>query len=167
MANFCPNCGITVNPSETTCKSCGANLSSSERNSEYENRSNNKKWFSWSSWFIGVICGFFVSTFAYALIGVVVTRSIPEIEKAKYDARQKSCFSNQRVIQGAVEMYNMDYSTPMEKLDIPILVRNRYLKNEPTSPDPKCAYHSSGDLSKDGFVYCSFHGDVQGKLTRK
>ena len=166
MANFCPNCGTAVNSSATTCENCGENISFSERN--YANANTQKKgWFSWGSWFIGVICGFILSTFVLAIIGVLATQAIPEMEKSRYNARQKACFSNQRVIQGAVEMYNMDYPTPMEKLDIPLLVKDNYLKSAPVPPEPRCAYFSSGDLSKDGFVYCSFHGDVQGLLNRK
>ncbi len=37
-------------------------------------------------------------------------------------ARDKACFSNIRVIQGAVEMYNMDVATMMRTLDMDVLI---------------------------------------------
>ncbi len=76
-------------------------------------------------------------------------------------ARDKACYSNIRVIQGAVEMYNMDSSIMMDNLDIDILKDGRYLKEKPVLPEVSCAYFGN-DLSKDGYVYCGYHGDLQG-----
>ena len=78
---------------------------------------------------------------------------------ARQSARCKACFSNQRVIQGAVEMYNMDVATMMQQLDTKILVEGNYLKSEPSKPDTTCEYTNIGDLSGYGFVFCKYHGD--------
>ena len=80
-------------------------------------------------------------------------------------ARDKACFSNIRVILGAVEMYNMDVSTMMEELNpktLDILVKGKYLKSLPNLPEPsKCEYKSLGNLTDEGFIYCKYHGDLQ------
>ena len=63
-------------------------------------------------------------------------------------ARDKACFSNIRVIQGAVEMYNMDVDgdSMMRNLDIDILIKEKYLKSEPSHPETSCKYIAFGDL---------------------
>jgi prepilin-type N-terminal cleavage/methylation domain-containing protein len=39
------------------------------------------------------------------IIGILVAIAIPVFNSAQASARQKSCFSNQRMIEGAVEQY--------------------------------------------------------------
>ena len=80
---------------------------------------------------------------------------------ARRSARDKACFSNQRVIQGAVEMYNMDVPTMMHQLDLKILIEEKYLKSEPSKPETTCEYTNVGDLAANGFVICKYHGDVE------
>ena len=43
-----------------------------------------------------------------AIIAVLVAIAIPNFRTARMQARDKACYANMRVIQGAVEMYNMD-----------------------------------------------------------
>ena len=83
------------------------------------------------------------------------------IKRSRTSSFQKTCFSNIRVLQGAVEMYNMDHETePMKTLDIKTLVESNYLKpNSTEGPDEECEYISKDDLSKDGKVICRFHSD--------
>ena len=72
--------------------------------------------------------------------------------------------SNIRVIQGAIEMYNMDYPNKLKHLDrdaINELIKGKYLKDEPEKPDSECDLLSIGDLSKDGIIYCIYHGDLE------
>ena len=76
----------------------------------------------------------------------------------RVSVRDKACFSNQRVIQGAVEMYNMDSEVKMDNLDINLLIKGKYLM-QPTKPESSCEYSNIGDLSDDGFVFCKYHGD--------
>lgn len=78
-------------------------------------------------------------------------------------ARYKACLSNIRVIQGAVEMYNMDSPLMLKDLNensIDLLLKGNYLKSEPSKPDYSCKYSSKGDLSEDGEVYCEYHGGL-------
>ena len=79
------------------------------------------------------------------------------IKKAPYSVKTKACWSNIRVIQGAVEMYNMDMATMATTLDIPELIKGKYLTTEPMAPEKDCCYDSCGDLSNDGFVFCYRH----------
>lgn len=83
------------------------------------------------------------------------------IKRSRTPARKRACFSNIRVLQGAVEMYNMDHEkTPMKTLDIKTLEEFKYLKpNSAQGPSNECEYISSDDLSKDGEVICRFHND--------
>ena len=84
---------------------------------------------------------------------------------ARRSSRDKACFSNIRVIQGAIEMYNMDVSTMMEELNpktMDILVKEKYLKSYPTPPETsKCEYQSIGDLTDAGIIFCKYHGDIE------
>ncbi len=76
-------------------------------------------------------------------------------------SREKACYSNIRVISGAVEMYNMDVKTLMTTLDMNPLLKNNYLKPI-TTPENDCEYHSEGDLTEKGYIYCKRHGDIEG-----
>ncbi len=83
---------------------------------------------------------------------------------ARVSARPKACRSNIRVIQGAVEMYNMDISPMMEQLDIKNLINGHYLKEEPVKPEISCEYKNFGNLAEGGFVFCKYHGDLESLL---
>jgi hypothetical protein len=84
--------------------------------------------------------------------------------------RQKACYSNIRVIQGAVEMYNMDHSVMISSLDDseaqnPSLLKG-YLKGV-HHPYPKCCYQGIDLGSGDGGIWCTYHGDVDGILGKE
>ncbi|OQB44651.1 MAG: Bacterial SH3 domain protein [bacterium ADurb.Bin157] len=102
-----------------------------------------------------------------------VIRSEPIIYKVRPNAQQgkelRECLANQRVIAGAVLMYNMD--DHIEKFrsltdeDVmsasSVLILDRYLKVPPVKPSKHCHYMSSGDLSSDdddNAVFCKYHG---------
>lgn len=85
------------------------------------------------------------------------------LKKVRVEARYKSCMSNTRVLQGAVEMYNMDHSTQMDDIDeesVKILVKEKYLKEIPQGPEISCKYTVSNKLSENGIIYCKYHGGV-------
>lgn len=82
-------------------------------------------------------------------------------------ARGKACFANQRVIYGAVEMYNMDHNKACSNLidsDVTdssgTIVSGGYLKGPVTRPDANCEYRSYGNLATNGIVYCTYHGTI-------
>ncbi len=82
-------------------------------------------------------------------------------------SRQRACFSNQRVLQGAIEMYNMDNNVMLETAlpggdfgDIEtLLVREKYLKDYLEPPEEDCSYGFI-NITKDGSVFCKYHGTI-------
>lgn len=86
----------------------------------------------------------------------------------RVSARDKACFSNQRVIQGAIEMYNMDHSVMISSIEDvgtdegghlePTPNLNGYLKSV-NYPESQCRYRYNSDENKE-MVYCVYHGSV-------
>ena len=90
----------------------------------------------------------------------VFVANLPTRRSGHSDPKQRGCLRNLRLLQGAVEMYNMDNSIMMKKLNIKKLIEGKYIKEEPEKTDPSCYYFSVGDLSKDeGVIVCKIHGD--------
>lgn len=106
------------------------------------------------------------------VIGIIVilaAMAVPTSRHGNTSAREKMCFSNQRVLQGAVELYNMDVETKMRELDDEaqkILIEGKYIKAKEPWVCPETSrggkYYSIGDLTEDGFIYCSYHGNTKG-----
>lgn len=99
------------------------------------------------------------------VIGILAAMAIPNFRKAREQARDKACYANQRVLLGAVEMYNMDNKSMMTtQLDIPLLLKESYLKSDVTRPEAGCSYMVAGDLTGHGKIYCRLHGPVEGDI---
>ena len=79
------------------------------------------------------------------------------------DANKKRCFSNIRQIQNAIENYNMDNTVMMKDLDLDLLINGKYIDEE-LIDGLKCKFKNTLDLTNDGYVYCEYHGDLQGKI---
>lgn len=105
-----------------------------------------------------------------AIIAILWLMSIPNFRKGGGNPRLKSCRSNMYVINGAIEMYNMDVDEEhqLHGLDdtvFEVLQKDHYLKSIPECPEKKykgCKYLSKGDILKDGFIYCEYHGTLDG-----
>ena len=78
---------------------------------------------------------------------------------------QKECFSNQRVLNGATEMYNMDSKEIITKV-LPgadyedfenELIRGNYLKEPLIPPSDECSYGYIEEKDDVG-VFCKVHG---------
>ncbi len=69
------------------------------------------------------------------------------------------CAANLRVIQGAVEMYNMDHATMMDELDLDELVKGSYLRTKPSCNSGGKYY--GRNLTKNGVIRCPVHGDIE------
>ena len=77
-----------------------------------------------------------------------------------YPSPLKNCFARQRVLSGALEMYNMDNTKMMTTLDVEELIRGGYLKLKDIEDyRKKCVFHSDGDLTDSGTIYCEYHGN--------
>ncbi len=107
-----------------------------------------------------------------AIIAVLAAMSQPNIHHGNRAlARQKACFSNQRVLQGAIEMYNMDVPqiihTALPNGDFgdleELLVREKYLKNYLELPEEDCAYGVIDLDGSGGNVFCKRHGTTATK----
>lgn len=102
-------------------------------------------------------------------VGVFAAIAIPNFQKARLQARKSSCFANQRVLLGAIEMYNMDNTTMKASLSPEdygpggVLVMKGYLSSGLLLPEPGCAYSSVGDLTRGGSIKCAIHGGVAEK----
>ena len=73
----------------------------------------------------------------------------------------KACYGNQRVLLGAVEMYNMDHSVMTSVLDHHVALRlqsEKYLKSPVVCPES--GSYSGKDLLGSGTITCSRHGPV-------
>ena len=85
---------------------------------------------------------------------------IPNFRKGHAPSKEKGCYSNIRVLQGAVEMYNMDNEEMMTELNANILVDSKYLKSIPKGTEPECKYFTKGNLTEDGEICCKLHGGL-------
>ena len=103
--------------------------------------------------------------FIYIIINVLT--SLPGKKFAHTPSRQKACFSNIRVLIGAVDMYNMDHKIMMTKLDLNALIQENYLKKNFSGPEKECEYLTEGDLTDNGYIYCKIHGDIEGQKEKE
>ncbi|PKL44992.1 MAG: competence protein ComG [Candidatus Riflebacteria bacterium HGW-Riflebacteria-1] len=99
-----------------------------------------------------------------AIIGILAAIAIPNFRKARQQARQKACFANQRVVMGAVEMYNMDSNKMLGTYDEGKLVSGKYLKSSIVPAEKDCTLSESGDLSKEGVIQCNNHGTIESPI---
>ena len=90
------------------------------------------------------------------IILILMTLIRPQVEKSRWQARQKACYSNIRNITSAIDMYNMDNVPMMTNIDFKKLVENKYLNIEPKCPETgtSSAYIAIGNLSTNGEISC-------------
>lgn len=91
--------------------------------------------------------------------------AVPNFRKAREQARGKACLANQRVLMGAIEMYNMDHpNNPITELDEHVmedLIQGKYLKAPIVMAEQSCCFASVGQLDQDGFIICAEHGSPE------
>ena len=100
---------------------------------------------------------------AFCIILFLSCNTIYAYTASRSYARYKSCLSIQRVLQGAIEMYNMDSSSYFEKLDedgMKKLEDGKYIKKIPVGPELSCKYLYTKEYSENGDVYCEYHGGI-------
>lgn len=104
-----------------------------------------------------------------SIVAILAYNAESNIPRARRDdPTQKDCFSKQRILQGAVEMYNMDNSimidTALPGKDFEdhekILLDKRYLGTPIEPPFEKCSYGFVG-LTGSGTVFCKYHGSFE------
>lgn len=109
-------------------------------------------------------CGFSLIELGIVIvvIGVLSSMSMPNFKTSRFQARHKACYSNIRVIQGAVEMYNADSSSQMSYLNMANLVKGGYIKPGIKCPETNKEDYYGENLDSDGEVYCLKHGNLSG-----
>lgn len=77
----------------------------------------------------------------------------------------QQCYFSQKIIKGAMQMYNSENTLPMRRInddlvslqDSPLIPD--YLKFPFPRPTTACKYKSIGDITKGNLIiYCTFHG---------
>ena len=165
----CKVCNEKLNAGNRFCHSCGSSRKAIEPllalDSEINKQvlTNKRSAFT----FIEVLISLFV-------ICVLAAISIPSHRMCyRTQAYDKACASNMRVLLGAIEMYNMDntntlrYLQPVDYGPDGILVKQKYLKSPIQLPQKACKYLVSGDLTKDGHIFCPKHGSVENILENR
>lgn len=105
----------------------------------------------------------------FAIIGIHLAMSLPNYRRGHiYTQDEMECFSNQRVLYGAIEIYNMENSKKIETafpgLDYENcekeLLDTKYMKKRLEPSYKGCSY---GYISQNGSdtVFCTIHGPVK------
>ena len=98
---------------------------------------------------------------------VVSVGPVLAYKSALVDSEKKNCFTNQRLLAGAIEMYNMDNSEMIDNffpgLDYEncekILIEKGYLKEMLIIPNRDCSYGGI-NVTGSGTIFCKLHGSV-------
>ncbi len=77
------------------------------------------------------------------IIGILVAIAIPVFNAAKANAQKKSCFANQRMIEGAAQTFAADSATGSLPTAVADLVPT-YIKTTPACPAGGPAYSING-----------------------
>ena len=115
------------------------------------------------------ICMKIKNTIFIAILALLIVSVTPVLayKPAREDSERKNCFENQRILAGAIEMYNMDNSKMIENF-IPgldyencekMLIEKGYLKKILFIPNEDCSYGGI-NLTGSGTVFCKLHGSV-------
>ncbi|MEW6708669.1 MAG: hypothetical protein AB1403_02510 [Candidatus Riflebacteria bacterium] len=70
-----------------------------------------------------------------------------------------------KILQGALEIYEMDHSGAIEKLDLAALKQGKFIKVEPICPETKTVCYrgrmiTSEKIEKGTAVECEVHGNL-------
>ena len=104
-----------------------------------------------------------------AIIGVLAAIAIPDFNHARLQARQKACLANMRVLEGAVDMWEMDQDAAgfggsgVEAANADITEDNDGgLVNMYVKKIPSCKMAGVYKFDKDTHsVWCSKHNTVE------
>ena len=96
------------------------------------------------------------------IIGILVAIAIPVFNSAQASAREKACFSNQRVIEGAAQQWvaaNPNNTIAATAGDVaPGSVLITYVKNTPRCPNSSTLNYSVDDIGTTNCPVASGHG---------
>ena len=93
------------------------------------------------------------------IIGILVAIAIPVFNSAKANAQKRSCYANQRTIEGAGNTYQAENNAP--PASIAVLVSSDYLKSLPKCPDPAASAYSMDNTTTISACSVAAHGYYQ------
>ena len=104
----------------------------------------------------------------FFIVFILTSMGAPGYSTPRASTRQKACYSNIRVLYGAIEMYNLDHKDTFKELNektLNSLYDEKCLKGEINLPTPRCNYRSEGIIKEngEGYIYCDYHGDIGNK----
>ena len=79
----------------------------------------------------------------------------------------RACLANQRVLYGAIEMYNMDNNVMIDELDqetMDNLLKGQYLKSPMVMAKKECCFSITDALYSEDSIVCSVHGNSEIEL---
>lgn len=144
----CGHCGASAPLDASTCPKCGKGLAVGG-----------------GVWMVFPV----LLVFLVVVMGVFAAIALPNFKKAKERASQRACFANQKVLAGAMEMYNLDNNAQLKELDPEImrrLVEHGYLMKIPECPSAKQGGRAYS-LNDEGDPKCSVHGTVMESMGRR
>lgn len=88
---------------------------------------------------------------------------------AYYRNPLRECFSNQRIIAGSVQMFNLEHLPRIRRINDRMLNQEstplipEYLKHPFPKAEKECCFASLGDITSASglFIYCAYHGSAQ------
>lgn len=147
--NICPECGYKNDAEVRFCRRCCSDLDAEEFSPSRKLR-------------LGEFRNQFGCAFKFLAIIVILIISVPIaayfMKQRELKGNASDCFAFQRILYGAIEMYNMDNSATIKQCNddtIRILRSKNYLR---TLPNSNCSYYSVGDLTESGTIGCRLHG---------
>jgi hypothetical protein len=111
----------------------------------------------------GLIVGIIIAVLALPFIsGIVVAIAVPVFRNASSNAQKKSCFANEHVVEGGIEVYraeNPDAPTPPDWASAMTALVPTVIKSEPRCPAGG-TYELTAPDGPDAapVVACSIHG---------
>ena len=111
---------------------------------------------------------FFEALIIAIVISVLGYMASEDFKKGSGDRSISKCSENIRIIQGAIEKYNLDhkeeeYIRELDDHNMELLIDNNYLKEPIKLPSKNCKYCSKNDLADNGYLYCEYHGGYNEK----
>lgn len=101
------------------------------------------------------------------IIGILVAIAIPVFNAAKANAQRKSCFANQRTIEGSVQTWVADdhVLAAMSAIQLNAALVPQYIKVPPTCPMTKAVYTTDASGTVDSVVPLSGTEDLNALAT--
>jgi type IV pilus assembly protein PilA len=93
------------------------------------------------------------------IIGILVAIAVPIFNAAKASAQKKTCFANERTVEGAYQQYLAgDNPTVANDTDLETALKGTYIKTWPTCPDTAGAYTGTYPVGNGSVTWtCSVH----------